>query len=51
MTYLGHILCKKGDYLENEITQGATPGSRARGRPSMAGQYQDLDWKTSGTFN
>ena len=31
----GQILRKKGDYLEKELIQGTTPGSRTRGRPKM----------------
>ena len=35
LAYYGHILRKKGDYLEKELIQGTTPGSRTRGRPKM----------------
>ena len=35
LTYCGHILRKKGDWLEKELIQATTPGSRTRGRPKM----------------
>ena len=35
LAYYGRILRKKWDYLENELIQGTTQGSRTRGRPKM----------------
>jgi len=44
MAYYGHILRKKGDYLEKELIQGTTPGSRTQGRPKMTSMEKDCSW-------
>jgi len=42
--YFGHVMRKKGDSLEKEITQGTTPGSRSRGRPETAWMSNITSW-------
>ena len=43
LAYYGHILSKKGDWVENELIQGTTPGSRTRGRPKLT-WIDDIQW-------
>jgi len=48
LSYLGHIMEKKSESLEKQITQGTTSGSRTRGRPKTTwmdiGQHSSMDW-------
>jgi len=43
---LGHVLRKKGSYIEKKIIQGTTRGQKRRGRPKV--HWHDISMKWTG---